>query len=90
MEHCRECNSTLKADEKECWGCGSAVPEKNPKTTYNERIRGAVKGIFFVFLALTVASLFISYLSVTKCAAGLIVMYFVKSSADHMAEAKKG
>lgn len=89
MEHCRQCNSTLKQDEKECWGCGAAVPEPNPKITYNERFRRVVNIMFLLFAALSVVSLFVSSLSTIKCVAGLGVLFLVKNSADHMAEAKK-
>ncbi len=90
MDHCRQCNSTLKSDEKECWGCGAGVPEQNSRPSFNERFRKVVKVTFLMFAGLTVASLFVESLSFVKCISGLLVLFLVKNSADYMAEAKKG
>ena len=90
MEHCLECNSTLKSDERECWGCGAIIPDKNAKASYNERFRRVVQVMFLIFLVLTVASLFLDALPFWRCVAALVVIYLVKSSADYMAKTKNG
>ena len=93
MQRCLQCNSTLKSDEKECFTCGSAVPEKNPKTGYAKRFQMVVNGLFVVFAVLTVLSLFLSteYVpSFYKCGSGLLVLLLVKSSIDTTVETKKG
>jgi len=64
--------------------------DKNAPTSYQERFRLVVKIMFLIFAALTVASVFVESLSLWKCFTGLAVLYLVKSSADYMAETKKG
>lgn len=89
MEHCLQCNSTLTPDEKECFTCGSAVPEKNPKPAFSERFQTVVKFLFIGSAIMTAVSLFTD-LSFLKCFAATAVLFLVKNSADNMCEAKKG
>ena len=89
MEHCLQCNSTLMPQEKECFTCGSAVPEKNPKTAFSDRFQTAVKFLFIGSAIMTAVSLFTD-LSFFKCFAATVVLFLVKNSADNMCEAKKG
>ncbi len=90
MERCLQCNSTLKSDEKECWGCGASVPEKNPKKAFSDRFKSIVNVLFILFVALTALSLFTDYVpGFWKCFAGMLVLYLVKNSADHMVASKK-
>ena len=89
MEHCLQCNSTLAPQEKECFTCGSAVPEKNPKTAFSDRFQTAVKVLFIVSAITTAVSLFTD-MSFFKCFAATVVLFLVKNSADHMCESKKG
>ena len=89
MERCLQCNSTLKSDEKECWGCGTVVPEKNPKKAFSERFKTVVNVLFITFIALTALSLFDVVPGFWKCFAGVLVLYLVKNSADHMVASKK-
>jgi hypothetical protein len=91
MERCAQCNATLKSEEKECWGCGSVVPEKNPKKTIYDRFRTVVNVLFIVFAVLTPASLFLpsTYVpSFFKCFAGLMILFLVRSSVRNMGDAK--
>lgn len=92
MERCLQCNSTLAKDEKICWACNSAVPEKNPKTTMHARFHSLINGLFMFFAFLSVAALLTpeGYTpSFMKCVAGLLVMALVRSSIQNMTEAKK-
>ena len=92
MERCTQCNSTLAKEEKVCWGCQAVVPEKNPKTTLHSRFHGLINGLFFFFVLVTVAALFLpaGYTpSFYKCLAGLVVMFLVRSSVQNMTDAKK-
>jgi hypothetical protein len=89
MEHCLQCNSTLMPEEKECYTCGSSVPEKNPKPAFSQRFQTAVKFLFIASLIMTAASLFTD-IPFVKCSAATLVLFLVKNSADHMCESKKG
>lgn len=92
MEHCMQCNSTLAKDERICWACNSAVPEKNPKTTLHSRFQSLINGLFILFAMLSVAALLTpaGYTpSFMKCVAGLLVISLVRSSIQNMTEAKK-
>jgi hypothetical protein len=89
MEHCLQCNSTLTPQEKECFTCGSAVPEKNPKSTFGDRFQTAVKFLFIGSAIMMVVSLFTD-LSFFKTFAATVVLFLVKNSADHMCESKRG
>jgi hypothetical protein len=89
MEHCLQCNSTLTAQETECFTCGSAVPEKNAKPTFSDRFQGAVKYLFIASAIMTAVSLFTD-LSFIKCLAATVVLFLVKNSADNMCESKRG
>jgi hypothetical protein len=89
MERCLQCNSTLTVTEKECFTCGSTVPEKNPKASFSERFQSAVKFLFIGSAIMMVVSLFTD-LSFIKTFAATVVLFLVKNSADHMCESKKG
>ncbi len=92
MEHCGSCNATLKAGEKECWGCSAAVLEKNPKTTMHQRFHSLINVLFIMFAVLTPLALVLpnDYVpSFKKCASGLIVMLLARSSIQAMTDARK-
>ena len=92
MERCTQCNSTLAKDEKVCWACNSEVLEKNPKTSWHTRFHSLINGLFILFAFLTVAAALLpeGYVpSFYKSAAGLVVMYLVRSSIQNMTDAKK-
>ena len=88
MERCLQCNSTLTSKEKECFTCGSAVPEKNARPAFSDRFQSAVKYLFIGSAIMMVASLFTD-MSFTKTFAATVVLFLVKNSADNMCEAKK-
>ena len=93
MERCRQCNSTLAKDEKVCWSCNSQVPERNPKTSLASRFQVLINALFLIFCVLTVLSVFLPEGYVppfTRCFAGLLVLFLVRSSSRTMADAKKG
>ena len=92
MERCTQCNSTLAKDEKICWACNAAVPEKNPKPTLHSRFHKLINGLYMFFAFLTVAALLTpaGYTpSFMKCLAGFLVVALVRSSMQNMTEAKK-
>jgi hypothetical protein len=74
--------------EKQCVRCGMAVADKNQKKPFSERFRSLLNGLFVVFGIATLASILApSYApSLWKTFPGLVVIYLVKSSADHMSE----
>jgi hypothetical protein len=88
MERCLQCNSTLTATEKDCFTCGSSVPEKNPKPHFSERFQSVVKFLFIGSAIMMVASLFTD-ISFVKTFAATVVLFLVKNSADNMCESKK-
>ena len=89
MQRCLQCNSTLRRDEKVCYSCNTAAPEKNPKKPLTDRLRIVINAVFILFAVLTVAALVTGMLPFWKCFAGLAVLYLVKNSADNMAEFPK-
>ena len=92
MEHCGSCNATLKPEEKECWGCSAAVPEKEKKTSMHQRFESLIKVLFIFFAILTPLSLVLpdEYVpSLKKCVVGLIIMGLARSSMQTMTDAKK-
>lgn len=93
MEHCCACNATLKVGEKECWGCSTVVPEKNPGGSMHQRLHSVINVLFIFFAVLTPLSLVLpdEYVPPFKrCAAGLVVMVLARSSIQAMSEARKG
>jgi len=88
MEHCLQCNSTLTPQEKECFTCGSAVQERNPKPNFGQRFQSLVKFLFIGSAIMMVVSVFTD-LSFTKTFAATVVLFLVKNSADNMCEAGK-
>jgi hypothetical protein len=90
MARCQQCNGSLKAGEKSCFVCGAAVPQANPKSPFRERCRLAIKLAFFASIVLTLASLFTDLTpSFVKCFAAMVILLFVKNSADQMSDASR-
>ena len=90
MDHCLQCNGSLKKGETSCYLCGSAVPQAQAKSPFRERFRTMVKLAFFASAGLTVASLFTDLApSFVKCFASTVILLFVKKSADQMSEASR-
>jgi hypothetical protein len=90
MDHCAQCNGSLRRGETSCFVCGAPVPEDRPKSPFRERCRTAIRIAFYFSLALTVASLFTDLApSFIKCSASTAILLLVKNSADQMAEANR-
>ena len=90
LDHCRDCNSTLKAGETVCWACGSAVAPKDATISLNRRFSGFINFLFIVSLVITIASLFTSLMPpFLRCAAVTAVLFLVKSSAAQMLDKER-
>jgi len=89
MDRCLNCHGTLKKTETECFLCGAKVPRETSQTIFRRRFATVVRIMFFISIPLTIASLFTDYTpSFAKCFATLVVLTFVRNSADQMAEKK--
>lgn len=77
--------------ETKCFTCEMPVKAENTKSDVNlARARVALTIMFFICLALTIASIFTDVgPSFTKCAAATVILHFVKESAVQMIESKK-
>ena len=91
MTKCRDCHSTMKATELQCWACGAVVVQTDtPRITFGKRFAAGLKWAFIGSGILTVASLFFDATpSFTRCITATIVLALAKSSAEQMLE-KKG
>ena len=90
MMRCLQCNATLRARGRYLYGCGSAVPQAHPKTTYGQHFQSIVKVLFILSAVLTVASIFTDYVpGFAKCFGSMVILFFVKNSADQMTETGK-
>jgi len=90
MEKCRDCNATLKKEEKVCWSCGSAVQRTDGGAGFPDYLLKAATFMMFASAAFTVASLFVSFTpGFLKCAITTLVLGIVRSSASQMVERKK-
>jgi hypothetical protein len=78
----------MTSEEKECFSCGAAAPEKNPKKSFTQRFRTLLNVLFIFFAVATLASILApDYApSLWKSGTGLLVLYLVKNSADNMSE----
>jgi len=89
MLRCRDCNASLKKDEKECFTCGHPVEVDTRQSTFGRRFAGFIKVVFLISLVMVPLSLFMESMSFSKCMTTTLVLFFVKSSADQMLEKKK-
>jgi hypothetical protein len=90
MDRCRQCNSSVASHEVACFTCGSEVQKKEPGPSVASRLVTISKIAFILCAVMTVASLVFSATPpFWKCFVAMIVMHFVKSSAEQMAEKKK-
>ncbi|MEQ1886646.1 MAG: hypothetical protein ABL967_16400 [Bryobacteraceae bacterium] len=89
MQRCHQCESPLTATEKQCFMCGALVPDKTTKKPFSERFRMIANALFLISLVVVVTSILApSYSpSLWKTIPGFVVMYFVKNSANSMADA---
>ena len=90
IHRCRDCNSTVKADETSCWACGSAIERKDVASGLGSRFAKFINFFFVVSLVITVASMFTDMMPpFMRCAAVSLVLFLVKSSAGQMAEKER-
>jgi hypothetical protein len=90
MTRCLQCNASLRSDEQRCYGCGAPVPKSNPAPTFGQRFQSIVKVLFIISAVMTVASLFTDYVpGFAKCFGTMVILFFVKNSADQMTETGK-
>jgi hypothetical protein len=90
LDHCLECNSTMKSDETICWACGSAARQKDAPTGLGQFFSSTITVLFYISAGITVASLFFDATPpFTKCIIVTLILLFVKSSAAQMLEKKK-
>jgi hypothetical protein len=91
MDRCRECNSSVKTGETNCFNCGSLIRIQEAGAGVAGRFVLVSKIVFILSATMTVASLFFSATPpFSKCLVATIVLLFVKSSAEQMLERKKG
>ena len=91
LARCRDCNSTLKPEETNCYACGATVQKvDSTQTAFGRKFAAGIQVAFLVSAVLTVASLFFDATpSFIKCITTTLVLFCVKSSAQQMVE-KKG
>ena len=90
MPACLNCGGRLCKGETKCFTCEMPVREEKTTRQVNlGRARVALTIMFFFFAALTIASLFTDVgASFYKCAAGTVILHFVRTSAIQMSEPK--
>ena len=88
MIRCRQCNSTLKRDEQECYACGQIVMNgDDAKVLFAKRFNAGISVLFFICAGITVASLFLDATPpFVDCAAVTGILGLVRSSAGQMLE----
>ena len=92
MDKCRDCNATLSKEDTTCFTCGSdVIVTKKPGTSFAERFALMVKVMFILSIVMFVSSLlpFPFTPPFTKSLITMLVLLFVKSSADQMLERKR-
>ncbi len=91
MPACRHCGNRLCKGETKCFTCEQPVEElKSTREVNLARVRIALTVLFFLCLALTIASIFTDVgASFWKCASGTVILHFVKEAAVQMSEPKK-
>jgi hypothetical protein len=88
MPACMNCGGRLCKGETKCFTCEMPVSQEKSKREINmARARTGVTVLFFICIALTIASLFIDVgPSFYKCAAATVILHFVRQSALQMSE----
>jgi hypothetical protein len=77
----------MRAEETECFLCGTKVAKKSGKITIPDRFRKVIKYLMILSGVMTIASLFFDFTpSFTKCVFATTILGLVKSSADQMSE----
>jgi hypothetical protein len=91
MPACLQCGNRLCKNEVKCFTCDAPVNQPVSQRQVNmTRASTVLLVLFLVCGALTIISIFTDIgASFTKCAAGTVILHFVRMSAMGMAE-KKG
>lgn len=86
MTHCLTCDAILQTQEKQCYSCGTIVPHHAQQANFSMRFATAVRALFFVSIALTVASVCTNVAPPFKtCLGATLVLGLVSKSARQMA-----
>ena len=90
MPACLNCGNRLCKGETKCFTCEAPVEKVVTKGEANlGRFRVVVTILFFLCLALNIASIFTDIgASFWKCSAATVILHFVKTAAGQMAESK--
>jgi len=90
MTRCMTCNNLLTRDENVCTACGTSVREEAAAPGVGEVLAKAIDTLFYLSLALTLASIFLPNTPpVSRCAIISAVLMFIKRSAGQMVEKPK-
>lgn len=82
-----DCNATVKADELECYACGTRVEGRRRKSKLGSGFATFLSILFFTSALLTVSSLFIENApSFAKCLMVTVVLLVIRASAGGMAK----
>jgi hypothetical protein len=90
MPACLNCGGRLCKGDIKCFTCDTPAERKaSSRDTNLGYARVVLMILFFVCLALTIASIFTDVgPSFTKCAAATVILHFVRTSAVQMSEKK--
>jgi hypothetical protein len=84
LTRCTDCNSTIKADELECYACGTPV-EGRRKSRLSSGFSAFVTFLFFASFLLTIASLFLENLpTLPQCLMVNVVLLIIRCSSGEM------
>ena len=87
MEHCRDCNATLRKDEEVCYGCGAATRPKVAGSAFRQKFSSFLTFALIGSGLLTAGSLFFEHTPpFMTCVMVTFVLLMVKSSANQMLE----
>jgi hypothetical protein len=90
MPACSNCGGRICKGDVKCFTCEISLVKVKSKAEANlERFKLGVTIMFFICLALTLASMFFDFgFSFGKCAAATVILHFVKMSAVQMLESR--
>lgn len=90
LQHCLDCNATMKSDETVCWACGSITKPKELPLGLGHRFASLINFLFIISIVFTVASMFTDFVPpFGRCITVTLVLLLVKSSAGQMMEKRK-
>jgi len=88
LTRCVDCNATIKADELECYACGTPV-EGRRKSKFSSGLSALVTFLFFGSFLLTIASLFLENMpSVSQCLMVNVVLLVIRCTSGEMVSKK--